>query len=161
MFEEIVGLPLHPLAVHGAVVLVPLLALAALAYALVPRLRTRVGWAAVLLAVAAPLAAVTAKLSGEAFQERRGLPVVGELADHRNLGTTTMWLTIALGVLTLGLYAVKRWGGGPAAVRAWLSGGLTVLVVLAAGAAAVFVVRTGDLGSRIVWEPIWAPISGG
>lgn len=160
MFEEFLGLPLHPLAVHGAVVLVPLLALASLAYALVPRLRARVGWVAVLLSVAAPLAAVTAKLSGEAFQQRRGLPLAGELADHRGLGTTTMWLTIALGVLTLVLVWVRRWDLG-STVRAWLTGGLTVLVVLAAGAAAVYVVRTGDLGSRIVWEPIWAPISGG
>lgn len=160
MFEEILGLPLHPLAVHGAVVLVPLLALASVAYALVPKLRVRVGWVAVLLSVVAPLAAVTAKLSGEAFQQRRGLPLVGELADHRNLGTTTMWLTIALGVLTLVLVWVRRWGVG-STVRAWLHGGLTVLVVLAAGATAVYAVRTGDLGSRIVWEPIWAPVSGG
>lgn len=159
MFEEILGLPLHPLAVHAAVVLVPLLALASLAYALVPRLRAPVGWVAVLLSVAAPLAAVTAKLSGEGFQQRRGLPLVGELADHRTLGTTTMWLTIALGVLTLVLYGVRRWDSG-STVRAWLTGGLTVLVVLAAGAAAVYVVRTGDLGSRIVWEPIWGPVSG-
>lgn len=111
MFEEISGLPLHPLAVHGAIVLVPLLVLASLAYALIPQLRTRVGWVAVLLSVAAPVAAVVAKLSGEAFQQRRALPLAGQLADHRDYGTFTMWLTIALGVLTLVLVWVRSRGG--------------------------------------------------
>ncbi|HEX2356851.1 MAG TPA: hypothetical protein VHI50_10380, partial [Micromonosporaceae bacterium] len=64
MFEEILGVPAHPLLVHAAVVFVPLLIAAALAYALVPALRGRVGWAVALLAVAAPLAAWFATLSG-------------------------------------------------------------------------------------------------
>ncbi len=74
MFEEIAGLPMHPLAVHAAVVFVPLLALAALAYGLVPKLRRKVGWVAVLLALVAPASAVVARLSGDAFLQRRGFP---------------------------------------------------------------------------------------
>lgn len=159
MFEEISGLPLHPLAVHGAVVLVPLLVLASLGFALVPRFRARVGWLAALLSVIAPLAAVMSKLSGDAFQQRRGLPLTGQLADHQDYGTITMWVTIALGVLTL-LLVWARGQAGQATGWGWLTGGLTGLVVLAAGAAAVYVVLTGDLGSRIVWEPIWNPVTG-
>jgi len=32
--------------------------------------------------------------------------------------------------------------------------------VLAAGVAAVYVFRAGDLGSRMVWEPRWEQVSG-
>jgi uncharacterized membrane protein len=103
VFEEFLGLPLHPLAVHAAVVFVPLLALASLVYALVPRLRARVGWVAVLLAIAAPVSAVVARQSGEAFAERRTLPIEGDLANHHEYGTLTMWASLALGVLTVAL----------------------------------------------------------
>jgi hypothetical protein len=159
VFEEISGLPLHPLAVHGAVVLVPLLVLASLGYALVPRFRARVGWVAVLLSVVAPAAAAVSKLSGDAFQRRLGLPLAGQLADHHDYGTVTMWVTIALGVLTL-LLVWFRGRAGQETGWGWLTATLTGLVVLAAGAAAVFVVLAGDLGSRIVWEPIWTQVTG-
>lgn len=159
MFDEISGLPLHPLAVHGAVVLVPLLVLASLAYALVPRFRPQVGWLAVLLSVVAPIVAVVAVQSGQAFQERRALPLSGDLADHSNLGTITMWVTIALGVLTLVLAWVRSRAGGSAGWR-WLTWGLTGLVVVAAGVALVYIFLTGDLGSRIVWEAVWDAVPG-
>lgn len=154
MFEEIAGLPLHPLAVHAAVVFVPLLVLASLVYALVPKLRAHVGWAAVGLAVVAPIAAVVARQSGEAFLERRQLPLDEGLTDHRDFGTITMWVTIALGVLTLALYLTRR-AGGDSTARTWAAGALTVLVVVTAVAAGVYVLLTGDAGSRHLWEPLW------
>jgi uncharacterized membrane protein len=154
VFEEFLGLPLHPLAVHAAVVFVPLLALTSLVYALVPRLRARVAWVAVLLAVAAPTSAVVARQSGQGFADRRTLPVEGDLANHQEYGTFTMWASLALGVFTLGLYLVRRAGGGSVA-RTWATGALTVLVVAAAVASAVYAALAGDLGSRIVWEGVW------
>lgn len=148
MFEEVAGLPLHPLAVHAAVVFVPLLALVALAYALVPKVRPKVGWAAVVLAVVAPVTAVVSRLSGEAFVERTGYPLQGLIADHADYGNLTMWVSLALGVLTLALVVVGR--------RSKVVGGaLSALVVVAAVAAVVLVVLTGDAGARSVWEPRW------
>jgi uncharacterized membrane protein len=151
VFEGILGLPLHPLAVHAAVIFVPLLVVASLVYALVPSWRSRVGWAVVGLAVLAPITTVVARQSGQAFAGRLTLPVEGDLADHQSYGTFTMWITIALGVLALALVWVRRAAAG----RAWLTGALTVLVVAAAVAAGVYVILTGDLGSRIVWEETW------
>jgi uncharacterized membrane protein len=151
VFEEFQDLPLHPLAVHPAVVLVPLLVVIALAYALVPRLRAHVGWVAVVLSVIAPIAAVVAVLSGNALQQRSGLPLEGDLAEHRDLGTITMWVTIGLGVVTLAL-VLTRARAARSGARAWLTGGLTVLVVVAAAVTAVYVFLTGDAGSRMVWE---------
>lgn len=153
MFEEIAGLPLHPLAVHAAVVFVPLLALAALGYALVPPVRARLEWVAVALAVLAPVSAVAALLSGNAFAQRRGLPLDGALADHRELGQVTMWAAVALGVATLALVVFRR--RGDSRLRTWVVGVLTVLVVLAAATAGVSAVLSGDSGARMVWEPVW------
>lgn len=153
MFEEIAGLPLHPLAVHAAVVFVPSLALVALVYALVARWRSRVAWAAVVLSVVAPLSAVTAVLSGDAFQRRRGLPLEGVLADHRLYGQVTMWVTVGLGVATLLLVLLTRLGR--AAVPAWVPGVLAVVVALGALAALGSAVLAGDSGARQVWEQLW------
>lgn len=154
MFEGFLGLPLHPLVVHAAVVFVPLLVVASLAYALVPRWRSKVGWAVVALAVIAPLSTFVTRQSGNALANRLYGTVEGDLADHQNYGTITMWVTIALGVLTLALVWARRAAGGSSG-PAWLTGALTVLVVLAAAAAAVYVFLAGDLGTRIHWEPIW------
>lgn len=154
MFEEFAGLPLHPLVVHTAVVFVPLLALASLVYALVPPLRARLGWVTVALAVVAPAAAGVAVLSGYGFQERRGLPLEGTLADHRDLGLTTLVIAGVLGVLALALVWWRSRPGGSQMHR-WTAGVLSVLVVLAALAALFYVIRVGDVGSRMVWEQLW------
>ena len=55
--EVIHGLPVHALVLHVAVVFVPLLALGAIVYAVVPGWRPRIGWAVAILAVIALLAA--------------------------------------------------------------------------------------------------------
>ena len=44
IFDELAGLPAHPLAVHAPVILIPLAALTALLYAFLPRARSSVRW---------------------------------------------------------------------------------------------------------------------
>lgn len=150
MFEDFAGLPMHTLAVHAAVVFVPLLALAAGAYVLVPKLRPRLGWVAALLAVVAPAAAVVARLSGDAFLQRRGFPREGLVGDHATYGEQAMWATLALGVLTLTLLTVGRPDRRRVPRRV-----IGTLVVVAAVAAVVLVVLAGDAGARSVWESQW------
>jgi uncharacterized membrane protein len=154
VFEEIAGLPMHPLTVHAAVVFVPLLVLVSLAYALVPRVRPKVAWAAVTLAVVAPVTAAVAALSGDAFQQRRGLPLEGALLDHRNVGYGVLFTTLLLAVATLALvWTRSRNTGSPP--PGWLVMALTVVLVIAAVGATVTVVVAGHSGSQIVWEPLW------
>lgn len=154
MFEEIAGLPLHPLAVHAAVVFVPLFALVSVLYALVPRLRGHLALAAVALAVLAPITAAVAVLSGDQFQQRRQLPLEGTLADHRDFGLTTLFATAALAVVTLALVWVRHRSGGSQAMR-WTTIALTVLVVIAAAGSLTYAILAGDSGTRMVWEPLW------
>lgn len=150
MFEEIAGLPMHPLSVHAAAVFVPLLALVAGAYVLVPKLRPRVGWVAAVLAVVAPVAAVVARFSGEAFLTRRGFLREGLIGDHARYGDLTMLAALVLGILTLALLTIGRPDR-----RVRIRRVLGALVVVAAVTAVVFVVLAGDAGARSVWEHQW------
>lgn len=161
MFEELLGLPAHPLLVHAAVVFVPLLAIAAVAYAVAPLVRRWIAWAVVGLAAVAPLAAWFATESGEALRERligQGLrgEALAPIDRHQEFGDRTLWATIGLGVLAVLLVWLfaKRGGrppvgGGRSALV--LNVVLAVGVIILAGASAYYVYKTGDSGARLVW----------
>jgi hypothetical protein len=153
VFDQINGLPVHVLVVHAAVVFVPLLALGAIVYGLVPRWRTRVGWAVVLLAVVAPLASLAAKLSGEELQNRllaqgvsgRGAEIIN---DHAGYGDLTFWFALALGVVSLVLVVLTSRGRSlPRAADL----GLAVVSVVLAAISGYYVFQTGDSGATAVW----------
>lgn len=175
MFDEIFGLPVHPLVVHAAVVFIPLLALLAAAYAVLPRWRGRLGWAVVLLGIAAPVSAMVARLSGEALVDTRfggEYPegVLGErVAEHADIAFPLVWCTLLLGVVSLLLvYTAGRSAPPPgsgsgsgagtgrrAAVRTagntTVTMVLSVVTVLLAIVALYFAVRTGHSGAVAVW----------
>ena len=139
----IFGLPLHPLVVHAAVVLIPLASIGALSVVVSSRARERFGWLTVAFAVAAAGAAITAKVSGEALAQALG-GIAPLIATHRQYGELTPWPAVALAV-TLPAGLLIRGRSKPAWVAA------AVLSVLAALAGLVLVVLTGDAGARAVW----------
>jgi hypothetical protein len=168
MFEEITGIPMHPLLIHAAVVFIPLLGLAAIGYAFVPMIRPHLRWVLAALAIIAPGAALVSKLSGDAFFDRgiaRGqitegfIPVIEE---HQSFGNMTLLWTLVLGVVTLALVYVvapraaavgtvvtsgPAWRTNPA--LKWI---LAALVTVFAVLSIYYVVRTGDSGAKAVWE---------
>jgi uncharacterized membrane protein len=164
VLEEFAGIPAHPLLIHAPVVFVPLLAITAVAYGFVGLIRPHTRWVLGLLALAAPLSALLAKLSGDALfdrLDRNGQITEGfypVIENHQNLGTTTLYATIVLGVLTLGLvYLVPP--GAPSVIATGDPGRrqilllvLRVLVLAAAAVSVYYVIRTGDSGSHAVWE---------
>ena len=142
---EINGLPLHALAVHGAVVFGPLATLVGLAY-VIPALRDRLRWPLVVTVAVALGSIWTAYLSGEQVQEANQYG--GELAA---LVETHEERAEVLRLLVSGLAAasfVAAWQharGGPVRV---------VLAVLVAGlaiATGIWTVLTGDAGAQIAW----------
>jgi len=165
VIEELLGLPAHPLLVHAAVVFVPLLILVAVGYALIPRLRRYLAWAAVALAIIAPASALLAKLSGDAFRARMVregtatpdfLPMIDE---HRGFGTNLAWAAGALGLLVLILVAVtwraraSSGDGADVQQKPFTPVAIALIVgVLAAGAVSgYYVFKAGDSGARMVW----------
>jgi uncharacterized membrane protein len=152
MLETFLGIPLHPLLIHTAVVFVPLLVLGALVYSLVPRLRARVGWLLIGLAVIAPLCTLASKLSGDAFRARlarhgASANLLGQVDAHRHFGTILTWVVAVLGIVALLLVllpAVKR--------DKFVELGFIVVTVGLSLVSAYYVFRTGDSGAHIVWN---------
>lgn len=158
MFEEVGGIPLHPMLVHAAVVFIPLLVLGAAVYALVPKMRARVVWPVAALAVAAPLAALFAKISGDQFRQRLidkkiltpGSALFDRVDDHRALGNITLWFTLALGFVTLLLIFLTN--RRISVIPTWGTITLGAIVLALAVASGYYVYWTGDYGAKAVWE---------
>jgi hypothetical protein len=140
--------------VHFAVVFIPILAILAIAYAFVPRVRPKTRWLLGLLGVATPIAALVAKLSGDAllarFQNRNLVTpeFMPRLVDHQGLGTMTLYAAIVLGLVALVLVAVLAPGATPST---GMTLALRVLTVVVAAAALYYVIRTGDTGGKNAW----------
>jgi hypothetical protein len=155
MFDQINGLPVHALVIHAAVVFVPLLALTAIVYAVLPRWRAKVGWAAGLLAIAAPVTTWVATESGEELRDRlvaNGLSggPLQVIDDHMAFGELAFRVSLGLGVATLALIALTLRSADKKLPRA-VEIGLAVIVVALAVVSGYYVFKTGDSGAQAVW----------
>jgi hypothetical protein len=153
----IVGLPLHPLVVHAAVVFTPLAAMLVIAFAVLPNWRWLTRWTATGTTFLALASVYVAKVSGLSLLKSR--PYLRELvATHEHRGKILFLLMIGFMVIT----AVGAWTlGGPSGLAsgrgareskvAVLDKVMPVLLVAAALAVLVSVALTGDAGARSVW----------
>ncbi len=153
MPETVFGLPLHPLAVHGAVVLVPVAALLAVVIAVSQDRRTRWGVLTWLLATAAWAATIAAKFSGEKLQGSL-YPGVTPLAtaQHADYGSSSVWFGLALwlavsAVLLLDLDRRRRDGLGNPLLPTLVA----VITIVAAMAATGQVLLTAWTGADAHW----------
>lgn len=175
MPDDILEVPVHPLAVHLPVVLVPLLALCVVAYVVVPRVRRQTGWVLVALSAAAPPAVLAAVLSGDRLAEERLSqtapdfvePVTDGITGHAQYGPVLFWLVVAMappawlfaGLVSgrlAGFARHRSWSGltdraeSPAGNRGVIVGLGVVLVVLAA-LSAFYTVMAGHSGAALHW----------
>jgi hypothetical protein len=119
--DLIFGLPVHPLVVHGAVILVPLVALSALAMSYWPSFSRKYGAPVLILAVVA----------------------------HENFGEIAPFTFLPLLVLLFIRWRMDKSGAtvGSPKVRRLVS----VLLALAAILALVYIYLTGHSGAESVW----------
>ncbi len=144
-FDLVLGLPLHPLAVHAAVVLVPLVAIAALVMSYLPSFSRRYGKFIFSLAIVAQLSLFIAKQSGESFEER----INAEVGRHEDLGTTATFIAIPMLILIYTRWRMDREGaniGSPLLRRS-----VSILLVISALAAFAYVALAGHSGAELVW----------
>lgn len=175
VFEEVFGLPAHPLMVHAAVVLVPALTLVAVGYALLPAVRERLEPLVIALAVGAPVAAGVARESGNAFRRRlvtnQALPpdLVEQLDHHRELGTMLLVFTLGLAAASIALVLLARslrtgeparsssasraslMAPLPGRLQATMAAVLSTSIIALGSATAWYAVQTGHSGSSMVW----------
>jgi uncharacterized membrane protein len=154
VFDTFTGLPLHPLAVHAAIALVPLAGILGVLFA-IPRTRSWARWPLAVVGVAAAAATLVARQSGEALEAAGGLgaaglggPVADLIEEHERLGTQLLVIVIAYAVLAVAaLLLTRRTVTGPGVSALGI-----VLVVVAAGMT-FWGYRVGDLGAQAVWDP--------
>ena len=139
------GLPLHPLLVHSAVVLVPLVAIGALVMSYLPSFSRRHGKIILILAVIAQVSVFLAKMSGEAFAEILDKNV----EKHAELGEITPLLTLPMVALIYLRWRMDRSGStfGSVLVRR-----LTSVALIAASVVSLVVIfLVGHSGASSVW----------
>jgi len=152
VFDAIGDLPLHPLVVHAVVVGIPLALLLAVLFAL-PRFRSTARWPLAVVAVGSAVLTIVAKESGEGLRRALGLvpgnPVGDLITQHEALAQQLAWMTVVVAVLAvLNVVLVSRGAENKTVDRV-----LPVVLIVAALLATIWVVRTGDIGSRAVWNP--------
>lgn len=146
MPDTIAGLPLHPLVVHVAVVLLPLSALGLLIVLLLPRARRTYGWLPVLGLALSTVAAWVAKETGQNLSEVIGVP-----QDHADWGSRLVPISAALFVVAALWYWRIRKGASGA-----ITGVLAVASALLSVIAIVVVVVVGHSGAEAAWASKYA-----
>ena len=154
--DSIDGIPVHPLVVHGAVVLVPLAVIAAVGLSWRPSWRDSYGLVIVLVAWAAWVFAYAAVLSGESFEHQvRDLAAQAgdprpRFGDHPEIGQTAALVSFAFALVYSGLFAVQRWGER-FSLPAWSASAAYALVVLTALPTMYMILDAGHRGARLAW----------
>ena len=151
-FDTIGGLPLHPLTVHAASVLIPLSALALVLLVFVPKWRKAYFPLTIgALAVSVGLA-FAAKQSGEALAARVGNP-----ADHQALGDLLFPASIGLFALGLAFYFFTKTETKTPKWTLQLAGGLSTAAVAGVVVLSVLVGHSGaeaTWGNRLTANPV-------
>jgi hypothetical protein len=168
MPESVFGLPVHPLAVHATVVLVPLAAVALLAHVLVPAARQRLGIVTPVLAVVALVLVPISTSSGEELEHR--LPHSDLVERHAQLADGMLPWALALAVMAVAVYALDRLrrpraagagaGSGSWAMRPVVGLVATVLAVIAVVGLTQQVIRVGHSGASATWSDVPAAGAG-
>lgn len=148
VFDTIAGLPVHPLVVHAAVVLVPIGALGAVLMAFRASFSRRFGVIVVLFAGLGAVMSFVAKESGEQLAAR-----VGEPQPHADLGDVMPLVALALFALVLVFWLFDRGIPANRSRPAWLVV-LAVVLVLASAFAVLWTVRVGHSGAEAVWSSV-------
>ena len=103
---KLFGLPAHPLFVHVPVVLIPLVAIGAIAMACSGWVRDRYGWLVLGLGVVAGVSTQLAIDSGQAL--RRHVPQTAELRRHVHIAESIRPLILLLFLVALTVMLVDR-----------------------------------------------------
>lgn len=151
LFETVAGLPLHPLVVHFAVVLLPLAALGLIALVAVPAWADRFGWLTLAVLAVGTVAAYVAKQSGESLAGQVGDPVA-----HASWGDQLPLLAVGLLILAGAWFFLHRRSAadGERARRSPMTISVGVLASLLALTVTAVTVVVGHTGAQAAWADV-------
>jgi hypothetical protein len=141
--DNVAGLPLHPLVVHAAVVLVPLAAVGLILMAASPTRSKRYSPLILVVAGLGALSAFGAMLTGDQIANEIGL----RNAQHYDYGDILPWVALVQFLIGIGLALLdrKRTDRSVAGVV------LAIVCVVVAVGAIVGTVLAGHSGAELVW----------
>lgn len=157
VFDEFLGVPTHPLAVHAPLVLVPIAAVIAVVFAVRADWRRRIGWFAPATVLVLVAMLFVAKESGEAAEDADN--VFGDIDLHAELAEQTFVLAIIWLAVTVALTLWDRVGApraralsaGVTSSPDWIGIALGVVAASAAVVTTIWLLRTGHAGSESRW----------
>lgn len=160
VFDEFLGVPTHPLAVHAPIVLIPLLAVVSVVVLVRRTWRERATIPLAGLSIVMVAMLFVAKESGQAAKDAEN--VFGNIDQHQNLANQTfimgiVWLVLALAA---GVAAVlQRRTTTPSLSAAAATVGrsqvvliLNVLATVALIVTTIWLIRTGHAGTESRWK---------
>jgi uncharacterized membrane protein len=159
--SNVFGLPAHPLFVHVPVVLIPLVAIGAVAMACSARVRDRYGWLVLAIAVVAGLSTQLAIGSGQAL--RHSVPQSAELRRHTHIAESIRPLILLLFLVAIGIMLFDRrargaWpfagAGSQTSTSASIRVGLIALTAVVAVMTNVRLFQIGDSGAKATWQRV-------
>lgn len=142
LFDGIAGLPLHPLVVHFAVVILPLSALGLIAIIIRPSWQRTFGWLVLAGLVIGTGAAFVAKESGEALSTHVGLP-----EEHADYGNLLPLVAVLLVLVAIAWFFAAR----SATVGRGIVTGLGAVAVILALVTSGLTVLVGHTGAEAAW----------
>jgi uncharacterized membrane protein len=145
LFGSVAGLPLHPLVIHAAIVLIPLAAISALVMSYLPSFSRRYGKVTLVIALVAQTSLFLAKVTGEAFEEI----LDKDVGNHAELGEIAPFITLPMVALIYLRWRLDRSGaniGSP-----WVRRLTSLALIVASLASIVIVVLVGHSGAESVW----------
>lgn len=144
---QVAGLPVHPLVVHLAVVMLPLAALGLFAIFFSKRLRKSLGWLVLLGLAVGVGGTLLAKESGEQLAAAIGLPARhAELAEQMTIMSLVLLGVAVLWYVAARLADRKEPSGSPIATV------LGIIMLVVATITLIWTVLVGHSGAVSVWE---------
>lgn len=158
MPETVGGIPVHPLIVHGVVVLIPLAAIGVILIAFSRPWRIRFAGLVAILALLPTLMIPVATESGESLEEAVGESAA--LETHAELGDAMLFFAIPLLVVAVALWWVGRRERQKRPYGRGLTITLGIVSVIVAAAAGFMVIRVGHTGADAAWGDVVASEGG-
>jgi hypothetical protein len=153
MFGQFHHLPVHALAVHAAVVMVPLAALLGVLFA-VPLSRNWSRYPLLLVTIGAAGSVFVAKESGQHLDSVLGSGVPPQVAEiigeHRSAANRLFVFILIFTAVAIVAFVLSRNAAkfdGPLAIV------VSAVLVIGAAVVAYQTYKTGELGSKAVWNP--------
>lgn len=142
LFDTWLGLPIHPLVIHGVVVLVPLAGISLAGSILFPRFRSILLPPTILALLASTALSFIAQESGKQLAITVGNPVL-----HADLGT---WVLPAVSSLTA--FSLLLWFILEKRQPAWLKQAVSIVGLLAVACVTVLIFLVGHSGAEATWS---------